>query len=85
MPAALARRFRNGQELPSELAAAHPIDLGPEGDLVFLELYLSGIRHALDPNGDGNANESVHLVLGGVEIVPLYRWRARWFRGSRSA
>jgi uncharacterized protein (TIGR03437 family) len=81
VPAALVRRFRNNQELPSVLAGQldaqskwipRPIDLGPEGDIVFLELYLSGIRHAPDPNGDGNANESVHLVLGGVEIVPLY-------------
>ena len=80
-PAALVRRFRNNQELPSELAATRAIDLGPEGDTVFLELYLSGIRRATDPNGDGNVNESVHLVLGGVEIVPFYAGAQGGFAG----
>jgi uncharacterized protein (TIGR03437 family) len=51
---------------------AKPIDLGPEGERVFLVLYLSGIRQAPDPNGDGNRNETVRLVLGGREIIPDY-------------
>src|SRR5262245_1127670 len=52
-----------------------PIDLGPEGERVFLVLSLSGIRRANDPNNDGNVNETVHLVFGGDEIVPLFAGR----------
>jgi uncharacterized protein (TIGR03437 family) len=49
-----------------------PINLGAEGERVFLILYLSGIRGAVDANGDGNVNETVHLLLGGHELVPAY-------------
>lgn len=44
-----------------------PIDLGPEGERVFLILYLTGLRRAADPNNDGNLNESFRLLIGGVE------------------
>lgn len=62
-------------ESPFEFGAGNtlqprPIDLGPEGDRVFLILFLSGIRLAADPNGDGNLNESIGVVIaGGVEPV----------------
>lgn len=51
------------------------IDLGPESDRVFLILFLSGLRGAADPNGDGNLNESVRLLIGGTEVVPFYAGR----------
>ena len=49
-----------------------PIDLGPEGERVFLVLFLSGLRRATDTNGDGNLNETIRLLIGGTEITPLY-------------
>jgi uncharacterized protein (TIGR03437 family) len=49
-----------------------PIDLGPEGERVFLVLFLSGLRRATDTNGDGNLNETIRLLIGGTEIAPLY-------------
>lgn len=51
---------------------AKPIDLGPEGERVFLVLFISGTSKANDPNRDGNFNESVHVVLGGTELIPLF-------------
>jgi uncharacterized protein (TIGR03437 family) len=48
------------------------IALGPEGERVFLILFLSGISRAPDPNSDNNRNESVHLLLGGAELTPDY-------------
>ena len=56
----------------TEILTTKPIDLGPEGEHVFLTLFLSGLRHASDPNGDGNANETVRLLIGGIEVTPLY-------------
>jgi uncharacterized protein (TIGR03437 family) len=49
-----------------------PIDFGPDGEKVFLILFLTGINGAPDPNSDGNRNESVHLIIGGAESIPLY-------------
>ncbi len=49
-----------------------PINLGPEGERVFLILFLSGIRRASDPNNDGNTRETIHLILGGNELTPDY-------------
>lgn len=49
-----------------------PIDLGPEGERVFLVLFLSGLRRATDTNGDGNLNETIRLLIGGTEMTPLY-------------
>ncbi|MBK9705962.1 MAG: putative Ig domain-containing protein [Acidobacteria bacterium] len=47
-----------------------PIDLGPEGEIIYLILYGTGMRRVADPNGDGNLNENVHVIIGGVEIIP---------------
>ncbi len=49
-----------------------PIDLGPEGEQVFLVLFLSGIRRADDPNGDGNLNENFRVLIGGEELTPQF-------------
>ena len=51
---------------------AKPIDLGPADEKVILILFLTGIRNAPDPNGDGNANESVRVLVNGNELVPAY-------------
>lgn len=58
-----------------------PIELGPEGDRVFLLLFPSGIRRAGDTNGDGNLNESVRLLIGGTETIPLFAGPAPGFIG----
>lgn len=58
-----------------------PIDLGPDGDRVFLVLYGSGIRRAAVPNADGNVNESVRVLIGGVETTPLFAGPAPGFIG----
>lgn len=51
---------------------AKPIDLGPADEKVILILFLTGIRNAPDPNSDGNANESVRVLVNGNELVPAY-------------
>ena len=51
---------------------AKPIDLGPAGERVFLILYLTGVRNAPDPNSDGNATETVRVLVNGNELVPDY-------------
>jgi uncharacterized protein (TIGR03437 family) len=58
-----------------------PIDLGPPGDRVFLILFLSGIRRAADLNGDGNFNETIRLLIGGNEVIPIYAGPAPGFAG----
>ncbi|MDQ3011427.1 MAG: IPT/TIG domain-containing protein, partial [Acidobacteriota bacterium] len=58
-----------------------PIDLGPDGERVFLILYSTGLRKAPDANGDGNANETVRLLLGGTQIVPSFVGAAPGFEG----
>lgn len=60
---------------------AKPLDLGPEGERVFLEIYLTGIRGALDGNGDGNLNENVWVLLGGRILTPSYAGRQPYFAG----
>lgn len=47
-----------------------PIDLGPDGERVFLVLFLSGLRGATDPNNDGNLRENVRMLIGGLEVMP---------------
>ena len=51
-----------------------PIDLGPEGQTVFLVLYLTGLKGT--PNTDGNAGngsaENVRVLMGGLELTPAY-------------
>ncbi|MBK9316626.1 MAG: IPT/TIG domain-containing protein [Acidobacteria bacterium] len=58
-----------------------PIDLGPSGEKVFLILFLSGIRGSADPDGDNNFNETVHVVVGGVEATPDYAGSQGTFAG----
>lgn len=58
-----------------------PIDLGPEGERVFLEIYLTGIRGANDANGDGNLNENVWVLVGGQILTPAYAGRQPYFAG----
>ncbi|MFN0084257.1 MAG: Ig-like domain-containing protein [Blastocatellia bacterium] len=52
-----------------------PIDLGPDGERIFLILFLTGIRRANDDNGDGNVNENIRLLIGGNEITPIFAGR----------
>ncbi len=49
-----------------------PINLGPEGEQVFLVLFATGVRRAADPNRDGNVNESIHVALAGEDNTPPY-------------
>lgn len=80
--AALALRLKSDQSISYEPVVeydaatqrfvAAPIDLGAETDRVFLVLFATGVRHAPDANGDGNAVESVRVVLGGSELTPVY-------------
>jgi uncharacterized protein (TIGR03437 family) len=82
VPAALLLRVKaDGQQIYEQLAQVNPstgrfvtkpIDLGPESDHLFLVLFLSGIRKAPDPNGDGNVRENVHVLIGGGEVTPDY-------------
>jgi uncharacterized protein (TIGR03437 family) len=58
-----------------------PIDLGPEDDRVFLILFLSGIRLAADPNGDGNLNESIGVVIAGGVETPAFAGEQGSFSG----
>ncbi|MFN7944385.1 MAG: IPT/TIG domain-containing protein [Blastocatellia bacterium] len=91
VPAANLVRVRaNGQqtgESPADYDATanryitRPIDLGPNGETVVLVLYVTGIRYAPDPNGDGNANENVRVSIGGSEVVPQYAGRQPGYVG----
>ena len=58
-----------------------PINLGPVGERVFLEIYLTGIRQAQDENNDGNLNEHIFVLLGGKSITPAYAGRHGFFAG----
>ncbi len=58
-----------------------PIDLGPEGERVFLEIYLTGIRGAADDNADGNLNENVWVLVGGQSLTPSFAGRQPFFAG----
>ncbi len=69
--AAVARRFRNNQELPSETVAqldaqnqwiTRPIDLGPETDLVILEMFGTGFR------SHGNAPTAVKIGEADAQV-----------------
>lgn len=81
-PAAVALRIRsNGQQSFETVAVfdaalgsqrPRPLDLSPTGDRVFLILFMTGTQRATDPNNDGNRNETVHLLLGGVEVTPEF-------------
>ena len=58
-----------------------PIDLGPQGERVFLEIYLTGIRGAADDNADGNLNENVWVLIGGQSLTPSFAGRQSFFAG----
>lgn len=58
-----------------------PIDLSPTNSRVFLVFYATGIRNTPDPDNDGNLNENVRVILGGVETVPFYAGIAPGFAG----
>lgn len=51
---------------------AAPIDLGPQGERVFLVIFATGFRHSSDPNGDGNLSETVRVLLGGEQLTPIF-------------
>ncbi len=48
------------------------IDMGQEGERLILILFTSGIRRATDPNGDGNLNENIRVLIGGIEVAPIF-------------
>jgi uncharacterized protein (TIGR03437 family) len=58
-----------------------PIDMGPDGERLFLILFLTGIRNSADGNGDGNLNENLRLLIGGSEVTPLFAGRQPDFVG----
>jgi len=75
VPAAVVRRFRNNQELQSVLAAQLDaqnkwiplsIDLGPETDLVILEMFGTGVRF------HSNSASSVTMKIGGADTQIFY-------------
>lgn len=79
--ASLLRAKLNGQQSFEALSQysqiagrfiTKPIDLGPEGEQVFLILFLSGIRNSSDDNNDGNLNENIRVLIGGIELTPQY-------------
>ncbi|MBI3423593.1 MAG: carboxypeptidase regulatory-like domain-containing protein [Acidobacteria bacterium] len=79
-PAAVALRVKaNGEQsfetvaqfdAASGLLRPRPLDLSPAGERVFLLLFFTGTLRAADPNNDGNRQESVRLLLGGVAVTP---------------
>lgn len=73
--AAVVRRFRNNQELFPSVLAVQPIDLGPETDLVILEMFGTGLRfHSL-------AASSVTIKIGGADGQLFYAGLAPGFVG----
>lgn len=81
VPAAVLLRVRGGQQSYETIAQRDPVtnrmeprplDPGPASDQLFLILYLTGLRRAPNPNNDGNASESVRVLIGGNEITPLF-------------
>ncbi|MEP7342393.1 MAG: Ig-like domain-containing protein [Acidobacteriota bacterium] len=81
VPAALILRASGLQQRYEQLSQfssaqgkwiTKPIDMGPSSDRLFLILYVSGVRQAADDNDDGNQNEKIRVLIGGVEITPAY-------------
>ncbi len=90
LAAEVVRVKTNGTQVRETLAqrdpvtnqmVAKPIDLGPEGERVFLEIYLTGIRGAADDNADGNLNENVWVLVGGQSLTPSFAGRQPFFAG----
>ncbi len=77
----LLRVLPNGQQLYEEITrfnpatnAMEPVAIEPKmaGERLFLILFLTGVRGAADPGQGNNANETIHLLLGGEELVPAF-------------
>ncbi|NOT62331.1 MAG: hypothetical protein HOP19_19155 [Acidobacteria bacterium] len=91
VPASLVLRVTaNGSQSYETLAAfnqtagrllATPINLGLEGERVFLILYLTGLRRVPDPNNDGNFSEFTRVIINGLPVVPAYAGVAPGFIG----
>jgi uncharacterized protein (TIGR03437 family) len=74
-PAGVALRVKpSGQQIFEPLAVfdpqsnsflPRPIDLGPEGDRVFLALFITGARRVTNPN-------DTRILLGGRELRPAF-------------
>ncbi|MGH9844893.1 MAG: hypothetical protein ACREEM_39760, partial [Blastocatellia bacterium] len=86
--AAVALRIKDGKYEPvarpdrsKECFVHEAIDLNPEDDRVFLILFGTGIRHAPDPDGDGNLRENIRVIIGGIEIKPDFAGGAPGFEG----
>lgn len=75
LPAATAQRIRNNTTIAYEPVARFdaqqngfvpvPIDLGPEGDLIILNLYGTGFRYR-------SALSAVSVKIGGVDVMINY-------------
>jgi uncharacterized protein (TIGR03437 family) len=92
LAAALAQRVRGGTsqfepvaqfDAASQTFMPVPIDLGVDGDLVYLNLFGTGIRRA--PNTDGDATngaaESVRATVGGVQVQVSYAGAQNQYEG----
>jgi uncharacterized protein (TIGR03437 family) len=69
-----SQHFESATQLNTATGRLEPraIDLGPEGERVFLVLFVSGTLHATDSNNDANFAESFTVVAGGQSINPIY-------------
>ncbi|HWQ34115.1 MAG TPA: Ig-like domain-containing protein [Blastocatellia bacterium] len=89
VPAAYLVRVKADNSVSSESVSqlvngrlvTRAIDLGPEGERVFLVLFASGLSHASDPNSDNNFSETVRVVMGGTEVTPSFAGRQGYFVG----
>ncbi|HNG34194.1 MAG TPA: kelch repeat-containing protein, partial [Blastocatellia bacterium] len=77
----LLRVLPNGQLVYEEITrfnpatnAMEPVTIEPKtaGEQLFLILFLTGARGAADGSRGNDAGETVHLLLGGEEIVPTF-------------
>lgn len=82
VPAALIIRVRGNQVLYEEIKKfdqdlnrfiPKPIELGPDGDRVFLSLYVSGLHKA--------SKEDVLILLDGIPLVPDFVGSAEGYSG----
>ncbi len=62
-------RFKPGSGTPIYESVLNPIDLGLQGDRVFLELYGTGLRNKTGPAENPT---SVKAYLGGTSLTVLY-------------
>ena len=95
VPAAGLIRVRPGNVQIAEdiLQGSYPdfvpraIDMGPETDVLFLVLYLTGLRRvaSTDGNAENGSAENVRIIIGGVEITPTYAGIAPGYVGLDQA